>query len=91
MKDFDVVFTSTTTCSSCKLAKPQLEAAIRAVDPDINLKYINLDELTKYAEQHNITSVPTVLFFKDDCLMGRETGIKSKADYINILTKIYKE
>lgn len=89
MKDFDVVFTSTKTCTMCKLAKNQLETAIKEFDPDINLKYISLDDNPKYGEFHNITSVPTVIFFKDDIIVNRITGIRTKSDYSEILFKAY--
>lgn len=89
MKDYDVVFTSTKTCTMCKLAKTQIEHAIKEFDPDINLKYISLDDNPKYGEVHNITSVPTVLFFKEDVLQNRVTGVRTKSDYLDILFHAY--
>jgi thioredoxin 2 len=61
----------TPTCGPCKLLEPHLNAAARR---GVEIERVDVSADPAQANAHQITSVPTCLFYTDDRLYTRLTG-----------------
>ena len=52
-------------CGPCKLLAPKIEALAETYAGRIKVGKLNIDENQDYAGQFGISSIPTVLFFKN--------------------------
>ena len=68
---------SATWCAPCKALAPILDD-IAAAKPDISIVKVNIDDAPAAAAAAAITSVPTLLFFRDGELYDEIRGAASK-------------
>jgi len=66
-----------TWCAPCKALAPILDD-IAAAKPDISIVKVNIDDAPAAAAAAAITSVPTLLFFRDGELYDEIRGAASK-------------
>jgi thioredoxin 1 len=72
-------------CAPCKKMVPILEQ-LEAEVPDLTVVKINSDENTDLALSKNITSIPTLMLYKNGELMWVKTGAKPKNVLLNEVT-----
>ncbi len=75
------------SCIPCKRMSPVL-AELEEQNPDIKLVKLNINYDAETAAEYNVTSVPTVVFFKDGAEQQRITGAVKKAQLEEIINSI---
>jgi thiol-disulfide isomerase/thioredoxin len=61
----------TPTCGPCKLLEPHLNAAARR---GVEIERVDVSQDSAKANEYQITSVPTCIFYTDERLYDRLTG-----------------
>jgi thioredoxin 1 len=73
---------SSLTCGPCKAMKPIIDELQSTYPIDrINVDFCDIDTLRKY----NITSVPTLLFIKNDAVVRKKIGYTTKKEILSII------
>lgn len=70
-------------CGPCKALGPILEEAATELGNAATIVKINVDEHPDIARDHDITSIPTLLFFNGGELKHRQTGVAQKQAIID--------
>lgn len=65
-------------CTPCKALAPVLDALSKEVQ-GAKIAVIDVDEQSNLAQQFNVMSVPTLLYFKDGKVMDQMVGVQDKA------------
>jgi thioredoxin 1 len=65
-------------CGPCKMMLPVFEEVASELASKYKFVSINIDEEREVAVQHNVSSIPTLLFIKDGKVVGKETGFMNK-------------
>jgi thioredoxin 1 len=71
-------------CGPCKQLTPLFEQ-IQTSFPNVIFETIDVDSSPEEVQEHFITSVPTVIFFKDGMAKQRFTGIQPKSMYVDTI------
>lgn len=73
-----VLYFTASWCGPCKSFSPQFEKQIGNISDKWEEKYafykINVDNFEELCKKHNISSVPTVLFLKEDKITDKLVG-----------------
>lgn len=78
-----------TYCMPCKMLTPLLNKLQEEFKDRINVTEVNVDDgIPEIYQNLNIMSTPTVLFFKDDMLLDRFSGVKSYDDIKSIVNEL---
>ena len=64
-------------CGPCRTLAPVLEQVAKEMSGKASIGKINIDNEQKTATQFQITSVPTMILFKDGKEVGRLVGLRS--------------
>lgn len=64
-------------CGPCKMMSPMFEAAATEVKDVVFVK-LNVDELQSIAQEFEISSIPTMILFKDGKLFEQSSGFMPK-------------
>lgn len=65
-------------CGPCKVQLPIVEELAAELDGKAVLAKVNVDEQSELAGQYGITSIPTLMLFKDGELIESMVGLQSK-------------
>lgn len=76
-----------TWCTPCKVLAPVIHE-IAAESSDVKVALVDVDEQSNLAQQFNIMSVPTILFFKDGKVMDQMVGVQSKETLTSKLAEL---
>jgi thioredoxin 1 len=74
-------------CQPCKQLAPvftQLQVSF----PNVIFETIDVDEDKESAQENFITSVPTVIFFKDGAAKQRFAGVQPKSMYVDTINSL---
>ena len=71
-------------CGPCRMIAPVLEE-IAAERPDIQVCKVNVDEEQELAISYGISSIPTLLVFKNGQLVKQSVGAVPKAKILEML------
>jgi len=63
-------------CMPCLMLAPILEE-LAVNNPDVTFARLNIDENKEKSKEHQVFSIPTLLFFKNGTLVERTTGALS--------------
>jgi thioredoxin 1 len=74
-------------CGPCKQLAPLFEQ-IQTSFPNVIFETIDVDASSEEVQEHFITSVPTVIFFKDGMAKQRFTGIQPKSMYVDTINSL---
>lgn len=90
MEDFDKLISTsaipviidfyTLFCPSCLAMLPHLESVAAEFEGAVTICKVDGTELPKIMERYEVTSVPTMLVFKENMLIGRHKGSFSRAE-----------
>lgn len=67
-------------CQPCRAMAPTIDALTLEFTGRVNVRQIDIDDNQQLAERYEITSIPTLLLFKDGQVVRRFTGITSRED-----------
>lgn len=63
-------------CGPCRMLAPVLEQVAKEVQGDASIAKLDIDHAQKVASSLQITSVPTLVLFKDGKEIGRLVGLR---------------
>ena len=73
-------------CGPCKMIKPELEIVAKELEGKTAIGALDIDESQKTAAEFTVTSVPTLVLFKDGKEVNRLVGLRDAegiVDFIN--------
>ena len=73
-------------CGPCRMLGPILEE-IAAERADLKVCKVNVDELGELAAQYGVTSIPTIIVFKDGREAERMVGVQSPKALTDLLER----
>jgi len=65
-------------CGPCIQMMPHFEELAKELSNKYKFVKLNVDEARDIAIKHNISSVPTLIFFKNGSLVAKESGYMNK-------------
>lgn len=68
-----------TWCGPCRMLGPVVEEIAKEYAGKVKVCKLNVDEGTDTSSKYRITSIPTIIFFKDGQVVGQTVGLQSKA------------
>jgi thioredoxin 1 len=74
-------------CGPCRILAPIFEQ-FEASFPDVIFETIDVDEDKEAAAENFVTSIPTVIFFKDGVAKQRFTGVQPKSMYVDTIISL---
>jgi len=74
-------------CQPCRQLAPLFEQ-IQTSFPNVIFETIDVDSSPEEVQEHFITSVPTVIFFKDGMAKQRFTGMQPKSMYVDTINSL---
>ena len=69
-------------CGPCKTISPLLDQIGDEYQNRLKIGKINVDEEGHLAEQHGVTSIPTLFLYKNGALAGQRTGAALKHEIV---------
>jgi len=85
-KNNSILYFSASWCQPCKFLKPIMEE-ISDDNQHVDVFYIDVDEYQEFAINHQIRSVPTVMFFKDEEIVHSFVGLSQKENIQNAINE----
>ena len=86
-KELTVVDFFATWCGPCRMLGPILEEIAEEMKDEFKFGKIDIDENFDIAKTYGIMSVPTLVLFKDNKVVDKIVGLKSKNQILEILFK----
>lgn len=75
-------------CGPCRALGPIIEELAADYNGKATIAKVNVDENGDLASRYGVMSIPTILFFKDGELVGKEIGMKPKAELEQMLDNL---
>ncbi|MFN7160217.1 MAG: thioredoxin [Candidatus Gracilibacteria bacterium] len=73
-------------CGPCRILGPIVEDISNEYEGKLKVVKINVDENDALADKYNITSIPSVKFFKNGKIVSEFVGVKQKDELKEILS-----
>ena len=67
-------------CNPCKAIKPIIEEIEDEYEGKVKVLYIDIDEHTSLAQEYGVTSIPSILFFRNGELIDGLQGLVDKEE-----------
>ena len=77
-----------TWCGPCKMIAPIMEDVSKEFS-NVKVVKVDVDEASELASMFNITSIPTIIYIKNQKMALRELGFKPKAAIIENIKTIF--
>ena len=74
-----------TWCGPCQMLAPELEQLAAENEQSLKIGKINVDEQRELAMQFKISSIPTLMLFKDGTLAETVVGYRTKSQLEDII------
>ena len=68
-------------CGPCKMIAPLLDELATEYDGKVKIGKINTDEQQQLAAEYRVSSIPTLLFFKNGQVVNQMIGARAKRDF----------
>ena len=75
-------------CGPCRMLAPILEMLSKELEGRVRVIKVDVDQSQSIATQYDISSVPTLLLFKDGQLKHRVVGLKDFATLKGIIEEL---
>lgn len=75
-----------TWCGPCRMLAPEV-AALAEARPDIKVGKVNVDDEGELAVRFGISSIPTVIVFKNGDIAAQEIGFRPRAELEALLDR----
>ena len=73
-------------CGPCQMQAPIIEELAKELD-DITVGKVNVDEQQELAVEYGISSIPTIMLFKNGKAVDTVVGYQAKESLINLIEK----
>lgn len=74
-----------TWCGPCKMIAPIVKEIADEFDGKILVGKVNVDEEPDLAMQYNVSSIPTLMVFKNGQLVNKAVGYREKDEILKML------
>ncbi len=74
-----------TWCGSCKMIAPIVKEIADEYDGKILVGKVNVDEEPDLTMQYNVSSIPTLMVFKNGQLVNKAVGYREKDEILKML------
>ncbi len=71
-----------TWCGPCRMIAPEVEALAEEFDGKIKVGKVNVDDEQELAVKYGVSSIPTLILFKNGEVAAKSIGYKKKDDLI---------
>ncbi|ADU26185.1 thioredoxin [Ethanoligenens harbinense] len=71
-------------CGPCRAQSPIIEELAEELEGSAVIAKLNVDENPELAAQFSVMSIPTLVFLKGGKVVGRRTGVTSKAELLSM-------
>ena len=75
-------------CGPCKMISPVIDELAAEYDRKLKVGKLNTDENMDVTGKFQVTSIPTIMIFKDSKLVQRIVGFKSKIELKKIIDSV---
>ena len=75
-------------CGPCKMLTPVLEQLEEKTQGEVEIYKVDVDDHPELCGPFNISSIPTLLFFKNGNLVFKELGFRSLDYLMEIIAKV---
>lgn len=75
-------------CGPCRLVAPAIEAVSQNVGGQAKVGKLNVDEHPQIADRYGISSIPTVLVFREGQVVDTLVGVQSEHVYQSALEQV---
>lgn len=75
-------------CGPCKMLAPVLEEVATEFEGRAKVVKVDVDELRDLAMEYRISSVPTVMIFKNGEMIAQTMGFRPKQQFTDALEKV---
>lgn len=76
-----------TWCGPCKMLAPVFQEAANEVPSNVKFFKVDIDQSLDLARQYNVSSVPTIMIFKDGNLAETLIGFMPKEKLVEAIKK----
>ena len=73
-------------CGPCQMQAPIIEELAKELD-DVTVGKVNVDEQQELAVKYGISSIPTIMLFKNGKAVDTMVGYQAKESLINLIEK----
>lgn len=74
-----------TWCGPCKMIAPIVKEIADEYDGKILVGKVNVDEEPDFTMQYNVSSIPTLMVFKNGQLVNKAVGYREKDEILKML------
>ena len=75
-------------CGPCKMITPIIEEIAEEYDGKAKICKVDTDEARDSAVEFGITSIPTIILFKDGQIQKKWVGLKSKNEFTDAIDEL---
>lgn len=73
-------------CGPCKMLSPVLDAVASELS-NVSIGKVDIDNASATAEKYGVSSIPTLILFKDGKEVDRVVGLKDQDTLVKLITK----
>ncbi|ANG66154.1 thioredoxin [Chlamydia gallinacea] len=73
-------------CGPCKMLSPVLDAVASELS-NVSIGKVDIDNASATAEKYGVSSIPTLILFKNGEEVDRVVGLKDKDTLVKLITK----
>ena len=74
-----------TWCGPCKMLAPVIAELAEKYEGKVKVGKVNVDEENELAMKYQISSIPTLVLFKDGKIINIKVGLSSKSEIENMI------
>ncbi|PIR94746.1 thioredoxin [Candidatus Falkowbacteria bacterium CG10_big_fil_rev_8_21_14_0_10_37_6] len=75
-------------CGPCQMMGPIIEEVAAEIGDNALVGKLNVDENQEMAEKYGVSSIPTIIFFKDGKEVERMIGVRDKNELVKKLAEL---
>ena len=74
-------------CGPCRMLSPIIESVADSLAGEVNVVKVNVDKSPNLARRFNVKGIPTILVVKDGNVVNRKTGMGTREQLLEFVTK----
>jgi thioredoxin 1 len=78
-------------CGPCKALAPILDQAAAAIGSSGEIAKVNVDDLSDIARNYGVSSIPTVIYFRNGKEVHRATGIEPEETIVSHFKRLAQQ
>ena len=74
-------------CGPCRMLSPIIESVADSLSGQVNVVKVDVDKSPNLARRFNVKGIPTLLVVKDGNVVNRKTGMGTREQLLEFITK----